>query len=101
MHYKIDWTSLSLEGNLFCFILNLRAISKYNPQWAYIRRGFLMEDFLCYEFEGLICEILGYLSHCFMDELPPIYPQSLKLIPFTHSIIRIPDEFVVFSCPSI
>lgn len=81
MHYKIDWTSLSLEGNLcltvlflFCFILNLRAISKYKHQWAYIWRGFLMEDFLRYELEGLICEILQHLSHCFVDKVTSHLP---------------------------
>ena len=76
MHYKSDWTILWLEGNLcftvlflFCFILNLGAISNYKHKWAYIRRGFLMEDFLCYEFKGLICKILWHLSHCFMDKV--------------------------------
>ena len=37
---------------LLCFILNLRAISKYKPLGAYIWRGYLMEGFLCYEFGG-------------------------------------------------
>ena len=80
MHYKIDWTRLSLEGNLcltvlflFCFILNLRAISKYKHQWAYIRRGFSMDD-LCYEFEGLIYKILRHLSDCFMDKVTSHLP---------------------------
>ena len=37
-----------------CFILNLRAISKYKPPRAYIRRVDLTEEFLRYEFRGLI-----------------------------------------------
>ena len=37
-----------------CFILNLRAISKYKPWVAYIQRGDLTEGFLRYEFGGLI-----------------------------------------------
>ena len=32
----------------------LRALSKYKPPGAYIRRGDLKEGFLRYEFEGLI-----------------------------------------------
>ena len=39
---------------LLCFILYLRALSKYKPPGAYIRRGDLTEGFLRYEFEGLI-----------------------------------------------
>ena len=34
MRFKIDWTSLKLEGNLpflLCFTLYLKAISKYKP----------------------------------------------------------------------
>ena len=50
--------ALWLEGNLpflLCFILYLRAISKYiSPQGAYIWRGDLTESFLRYEFRGLI-----------------------------------------------
>ena len=41
----------------FCSVLLfrfLRAISKYKPPGAYIRRGDLTEGFLLYEFEGLI-----------------------------------------------
>ena len=38
---------------LLCFILYRRAIFKYKPPGAYIRRGDLTEAFLCYEFEGL------------------------------------------------
>ena len=37
---------------LLCFILNLRAISKYKPLGAYILRGYLTEGFLRYEFGG-------------------------------------------------
>ena len=61
LRYKIDWTSLWLEGNwcvnvlfLLCFILYLGAISKYNSQGSYIWRGVLEEGFLCHKFEGLI-----------------------------------------------
>ena len=39
---------------LLCFILYLRALSKYKPPGAYIRRGDLTEGFLRYEFGGLI-----------------------------------------------
>ena len=39
---------------LLCFILYLRALSKYKPPGAYIRRGDLTEVFLCYEVEGFI-----------------------------------------------
>ena len=35
-----------------CFILCLRAISKYEPTGACIRRGDLTEGFLRYEFGG-------------------------------------------------
>ena len=37
---------------LLCFILNLRAISKYKPPGACIWRGDLSEGFLRYEFGG-------------------------------------------------
>ena len=49
--------ALYLEVNLpflLCFTLYLRAISKYKPPGAYIRRGDLTEGFLRYEFGGLI-----------------------------------------------
>ena len=39
---------------LICFILYLRAISKYKPPGAYIRRGDFTGGFLRCEFEGLI-----------------------------------------------
>ena len=61
MHFKIDWASLIVGMKftinfLLCFALYLRAISKYKPPGglylAYIRRGNLMEGFLCYEFGG-------------------------------------------------
>ena len=35
---------------LFCYVWNLRAISEYKPQGAYIRRGDLTERFFRYEF---------------------------------------------------
>ena len=37
-----------------CFILYLKAISKYKALGAYIRRGDLTEGFLRYDFGGLI-----------------------------------------------
>ena len=40
--FKIDWASLIVGSKLTVFAL------------FYIRRGDLMEGFLCYEFEGLI-----------------------------------------------
>ena len=46
-----------MEGNLLfllCLTLHLRAISKYEPLGAYIWRGDLTEDFLRYEFGGII-----------------------------------------------
>ena len=57
MHFKIDCTSLQLEGNLpflLCFILYSRANSKYKPPGTCIRRGDLTEGFLHYEYGGLI-----------------------------------------------
>ena len=39
---------------LLCFIQYLRAIFKYKPPGAYIRRGDLTEGFLRYESGGLI-----------------------------------------------
>ena len=55
---KSIWLAFFLEGNLpfFCFILYLRAISKYKPPPppAYIWRGDSTEGFLRYEFGGLI-----------------------------------------------
>ena len=39
---------------LLCFILYLRALSKYKLPGAYIRRCDLTKGFLRYEFEGLI-----------------------------------------------
>ena len=54
-----------LEGNLpflLCFTLYLRAISKYKPQEAYIRRGDLIGGFLRYELEGLIYIWRGLFS---------------------------------------
>ena len=57
MLFKIDWASLIVERKFtpFCFLLNLRAISKYRPGrgGAYIWRGDLTEGFLRYEFGGL------------------------------------------------
>ena len=72
MRFEIDWASLLL-GRKFtvflCFILYLRAISKYKPPGgAYIWRGDLSEGF-CYVtslgglyLEGLIFGILRYSS---------------------------------------
>ena len=61
VRYKIDRASLQLEGNvrgialfLLCFILYLRAITKYRLPRAYIRRGDLTKGFLRYDFDGLI-----------------------------------------------
>ena len=54
---------------LLCFTLYLRAISKYKPPGAYIRRGDLTEGFLRYEFGGLIFggayfpNFTGYYRH--------------------------------------
>lgn len=49
LHYKTDWVSVKRKYItvllLFCFILYLRAISKYKIQGAYIPRGNLMEGF--------------------------------------------------------
>ena len=42
---------------LFCFIFNLRAISKYKAPGAYIWRGDITEGFLRYDFGGLIFEV--------------------------------------------
>ena len=48
-------TYMLLYGYCFLsFTLNLRAISKYKPPGAYIRRGDLPRAFLHYEFQGLI-----------------------------------------------
>ena len=47
---------------LLCFTLYLRAISKYKPQEAYIRRGDLIGGFLRYELEGLIYIWRGLFS---------------------------------------
>ena len=47
---------------LLCFILCLRALSKYKPPRAYIRGGDFTEGFLRYEFEGLIFGISRYLN---------------------------------------
>ena len=81
MGYKIDWVSIHLEGQfkkkrafLLCFILYLRAISKYKHTGTYIRRGDLMEG---YEFgariwrakiwRGLFSEFYG--NRCIFDFL--------------------------------
>ena len=63
MPFKINCTSLQLEGNLpflLCFIWYLRAnpIFKYKPPGTHIRRGDLTEGFLRYEFGGLYLERL-------------------------------------------
>ena len=72
--FKIDWASLIVERKftLFCFLLNLRAISKYRPGrgGAYIWRGDLTEGFCVMSLgayiwrglymEGLIFGILRY-----------------------------------------
>ena len=52
---------------LLCFILYLRAISKYKPPGAYIRRCDLTEGFWCYDvgayiWRGLFLEYYGMLS---------------------------------------
>ena len=57
LRFKIEWTSLQLEGNLpflLCFSLYLQAISKYKPSGAYVWRGDLTEGFLRYKFGRLI-----------------------------------------------
>ena len=43
---------------LLCFILNLRATSKYKPPGACVWRGDLSEGIVRYEFGGLIFGIL-------------------------------------------
>ena len=72
MRFEIDWASL-LPGRKFtvflCFILYLRAISKYKPPGgAYIWRGDLSEGF-CYVtslggyiWRGLFSEFYGTLA---------------------------------------
>ena len=48
---------------MHCLILHLRAISKYKPPEAYIRRGDLTEGFLHYEFQkALYFEGLTHLG---------------------------------------
>ena len=57
LRFKIDWPNLIVGSKLtvlLYFGLYLRAISKYKPPGAYIRKGDLKEGFLRYEFWGLI-----------------------------------------------
>ena len=56
--FKIDWASLIVGSKLTVFAL-FQFVFEGNFQvqalgGTYIRRGDLMEGFLCYEFEGLI-----------------------------------------------
>ena len=51
--WQIQKITVTVQFSL-CFILILRAISKYTPPGAYIWRGDLKEGFLRYEFGGLI-----------------------------------------------
>ena len=57
MRFKIDWASLSWEGNLpflLCFTLYSRANSKYKPPGGLYSEGRLNGGFLRYDFWGLI-----------------------------------------------
>ena len=58
---------------LLCFILYLRALSKYKPPGAYIRRGDLTEGFWVttltdLHLEGLIFGILRFVYVVFLNE---------------------------------
>ena len=58
MRFKIDWASLIVGSKfivfaLFYFVFEGNFLST-SPQGAYIRRGNLMEGFLCYRLGGLI-----------------------------------------------
>ena len=63
MRFKIDWASLSLEGNLpflLCFTLYLSAISKYEPPGgAYIRWAISGKVFCVTSLGGLFSEFYG------------------------------------------
>ena len=55
---------------LLCFILKLRAISKYKPPGACIWRGDLSEGFLRYKFGGGGGLIFPILRHMAVINLP-------------------------------
>ena len=67
---------------LLCFILYLRANSKYKPQGAYIRRGDLTRGFLRYEFGGLIfggAFFWNFTVYCFSKIQLVVYYQCCVL----------------------
>ena len=58
MRFKIDWASLIVGSKLTIFALFYFVFEgncpSTSPRWAYIWRGDLTEDFLHYQFGGLI-----------------------------------------------
>ena len=68
---------------VFAFILNLRAISKYNPPGAYIWRGDLTEGFLRQEFGGLI------FGGAYFRHFTVIYEKTKGKFPGEHHVRRI------------
>ena len=58
MRFKIDWASLIVGSEFTVFVLFYFVFEgnfpRRSPREAYIWRGDLTEDFLCYRFWGLI-----------------------------------------------
>ena len=85
--WQIKWKNLYVTVPLLlCFTLNLRAISKYKPPGAYIRRGDLTRGFLRYEFQGLIHG--GAYTRNFMvcKDLYSKEPKSVTSFTFTQTL---------------
>ena len=58
MRFKIDWASLIVGSEFTVFVLFYFVFEgnfpRRSPREAYIWRGDLTEDFLCYRFWGLV-----------------------------------------------
>ena len=85
--WQIKWKNLYVTVPLLlCFTLNLRAISKYKPPGAYIRRGDLTWGFLRYEFQGLIHGGAYIRNFMVCKDLYSKEPKSVTSFTFTQTL---------------
>lgn len=90
LHYKIDQAYLQLEGNLHvivlflpCFVLYLRAFSKYKSP-GLISRGAIKWRVFCVTslkglyLEGLIFRVLPYLTEILTNKHHPFFGRQCK-----------------------
>ena len=79
--------------SLFYFVFE-GTVFKYQPLWAYIRRGHLTEGFLHYGFEGLIFGILLFLVSSY------VVTYSCFFLALRIFIFRMYPSFWYFCCNS-